>query len=172
MIEKIDINEVERNLPSGIPSRIRALNSSGNIIASTPDNLLNAIEGINEFRRFFMPKFVSSGWMKIMEINIGSNCSFIINLTSFANQPNSIVVGYASVYNSSVMHCEFKSLVGETGEMYCPNIKYKKGNGVITVWATNNVAAPKTSCITLLHGSAEFPMTTDTPPEDAIQPIW
>lgn len=30
MIEKIDINEVERNLPSGKPAKIRGLDASGN----------------------------------------------------------------------------------------------------------------------------------------------
>lgn len=43
MIQKIDIKEVERNLPSGTPNKIRGLDSSGNMVSSTLKEVASAL---------------------------------------------------------------------------------------------------------------------------------
>lgn len=44
MIETIKFEDVEKNLPSGVPANIRALDSSGNSISSSLKNVREAIE--------------------------------------------------------------------------------------------------------------------------------
>ncbi len=148
---------------------------NGNQNKVTPDVLKTTLESNGMFRRVFFPVIGSAEWIKIMEVSNGMNCSFIINMILYANQSASIIIGYAVAYNyqgSKSMLCDFKSLIGQTGMIYNPNLKYKIDGDKISIWAKGSIVGGKASCITLLHGSANFPMIADTPPEDAIQPTW
>ena len=80
--------------------------------------------------------------------------------------------GYVVNYDNKVQICNFKQLIGKAGEVYNPNLKYKKDGNTIIVWAKSSAINNKASCINLLHGNASFPMIIETPPEDAIQPTW
>jgi len=162
----------ENELNSGVPTKVRGIDTNGNSIASTPSELMTALESIGMFKRIFFPFGTGSRWLKIMEIKRGMNCSFLLNMICFANQPASIIVGFAVNYEGNIMHCDFKQLIGKAGETYNPNIKYRKGNGIISIWAKDSIVSSKASCITILHGKADFPMVIETPPEEAIQPIW
>ena len=172
MMEKITNKEYQNSLGNGVPTKIQAIDTNGDPILSTPSELMTALESIGMFRRIFFPSGTGSQWLKIMEIKRGINCSFLLNMICFANQPASIIVGYAVSYEGNVMHCDFKQLIGKAGELYNPNVKYRNENGTISIWAKDSCVSSKASCITILHGNAEFPMIIETPPEDAIQPIW
>lgn len=54
MIEKIQISDVEKNLPSGVPVNIRALDSNGNSIQSTIRDVGNSV-GVFSIRKEFVP---------------------------------------------------------------------------------------------------------------------
>ena len=162
----------ENELNSGVPTKVRGIDTNGNSIASTPNELMTALESIGMFKRIFFPFGTGVRWLKIKEIKRGMNCSFLLNMICFANQPASIIVGYAVNYEGNIMHCDFKQLIGKAGETYNPNIKYRKENGIISIWAKDSIVGSKASCITILHGNAEFPMIIEIPPEEAIQPIW
>lgn len=162
----------ENELNNGVPTKVRGIDTNGNSITSTPSELMTALENIGMFKRIFFPFGTGSRWLKIMEIKRGMNCSFLLNMICFANQPTSIIVGYAVNYEGNIMHCDFKQLIGKAGETYNPNIKYRKENGIISIWAKDSIVSSKASCITILHGNADFPMVIETPPEEAIQPIW
>lgn len=162
----------ENELNNGVPTKVRGIDTNGNSITSTPSELMTALESIGMFKRIFFPFGTGSRWLKIMEIKRGMNCSFLLNMICFANQPTSIIVGYAVNYEGNIMHCDFKQLIGKAGETYNPNIKYRKENGIISIWAKDSIVSSKASCITILHGNADFPMVIETPPEEAIQPIW
>ena len=162
----------ENELSSGVPTKIRGIDTNGNSIVSTPSELMTALESIGMFKRIFFPIGTGARWLKIMEIKRGMNCSFLLNMICYTNQPASIIVGYVVNYDDKTMHSDFKQLIGEAGELYNPNVKYRKENGIISIWAKDSCVSSKASCITILHGNAEFPMIIETPPEDAIQPIW
>ena len=49
MIEKILLSEVEKNLPSGTPAKIRTLDSVGNSISSGLESVAKALPKRNEF---------------------------------------------------------------------------------------------------------------------------
>ena len=172
MMEKITNKEYQNSLGNGVPTKIQAIDTNGDPILSTPSELMTALENAGMFKRIFFPLGTGTKWLKIMEIKRGINCSFLLNMTCYANQPASIIVGYAMSYEGDVMHCDFKQLIGKAGESYNPNIKYRKENGIISIWAKDSSVSNKASCITILHGNAEFPMIIETPPEEAIQPIW
>lgn len=53
-IETIQLSEVEKNLPSGVPANIRALDSAGNSILSTITEVCNSI-GMLSVRKEFAP---------------------------------------------------------------------------------------------------------------------
>lgn len=162
----------ENELSSGVPTKIRGIDTNGNSIVSTPSELMTALESIGMFKRIFFPIGTGARWLKIMEIKRGMNCSFLLNMICYTNQPASIIVGYVVNYDDKIMHSDFKQLIGKAGELYNPNVKYRNENGTISIWAKDSCISSKASCITILHGNAEFPMIIETPPEDAIQPIW
>ena len=162
----------EKELSGGVPTKVRGIDANGNSIVSTPSELMAALENAGMFKRIFFPLGTGSKWLKIMEIKRGINCSFLLNMICYANQPASIIVGYAASYDDNVMVCDFKQLIGYAGKLYNPDIKYRKENGIISIWAKDSAVSNKASCITILHGNAEFPMIIETPPEEAIQPIW
>mgnify|MGYP000795411546 FL=1 len=172
MMEKITNKEYQNSLGNGVPTKIQAIDANGDPILSTPSELMAALKNAGMFRRIFFPLGTGSQWLKIMEIKRGINCSFLLNMICYANQPASIIVGYVTNYDDNVMHCDFKQLIGRAGETYNPNIKYRKKDGTISIWAKDSIVSNKASCITILHGNAEFPMIIETPPEEAIQPIW
>lgn len=162
----------ENELSSGVPTKIRGIDANGNSIVSTPSELMTALESIGMFKRIFFPFGTGARWLKIMEIKRGINCSFLLNMICYTNQPASIIVGYVVNYDDKIMHSDFKQLIGKAGELYNPNVKYRNENGTISIWAKDSCVSSKASCITILHGNAEFPMIIETPPENAIQPIW
>ena len=162
----------ENELSSGVPTKIRGIDTNGNSIVSTPSELMTALESTGMFKRIFFPIGTGARWLKIMEIKRGMNCSFLLNMICYTNQPASIIVGYVVNYDDKIMHSDFKQLIGKAGELYNPNVKYRNENGTISIWAKDSCVSSKASCITILHGNAEFPMIIETPPEDAIQPIW
>lgn len=172
MMEKITNKEYQNSLGNGVPTKIQAIDANGDPILSTPSELMTALENAGMFKRIFFPLGTGAKWLKIMEIKRGIDCSFLLNMICYANQPASIIVGYAMSYEGNVMQCDFKQLIGKAGELYNPNIKYRKENGIISIWAKDSAVSNKASCITILHGNAEFPMIIETPPEEAIQPIW
>lgn len=171
-MKTITDKEYQNSLSGAIPAKIQATDVNGNPILSSTRELMTALEGIGMFRRVFFPIDNSVKWLKIMEIKDGMNCSFLLNMTCFANQPATIIVGYAFNYEGCNMDCHFKQLIGKAGELYNSDIRYIKKNEIISIWAKGTVVKNKASCITLLHGNAEFPMIVENPPEDAIQPVW
>lgn len=172
-IRPLKLNGMKENeLSSGVPTKIRGIDTNGNSIVSTPSELMTALESIGMFKRIFFPIGTGARWLKIMEIKRGMNCSFLLNMICYTNQPASIIVGYVVNYDDKIMHSDFKQLIGKAGELYNPNVKYRNENGTISIWAKDSCISSKASCITILHGNAEFPMIIETPPEDAIQPIW
>ena len=51
-MEKIQFSEVEKNLPSGTPAKIRTLDSSGNSILSTISEVAKSIGAYNLTKTF------------------------------------------------------------------------------------------------------------------------
>lgn len=172
MIEKITEKDYQSTLAGGIPAKIQGLDNNANPIASTPAEVLSALENVSALKRIFLPHGTGYHWVKIMEVKKGYNCSFLLNMMCYANQAISIIVGYAYNYEGHTLLCDFKQLIGRAGDPYNPNIKYKIANEVVSIWALNTAVGSKASCITLLHGEAIFPMVNETPPEDAMQPVW
>lgn len=171
-MKTITDKEYQNSLSGAIPAKIQATDVNGNPILSSANDLSTALERVSLFKRVFFNVGSGGQWIKIMEIKSYMNCSFLLNMICFANQSASIVVGYAVSYENDVMYCDFKQLIGRAGERYNPDIKYKKEKGTISIWAKGTTVNNKASCITLLHGNAEFPMIVENPPEDAIQPVW
>lgn len=54
-IETIQLSEVEKNLPSGVPANIRALDSNGNSISSDLESVAKALPKKNEFFIYLEP---------------------------------------------------------------------------------------------------------------------
>ena len=54
MIEKINIEDVEKNLPDGVPANIRALDNSGNSLSSSIKNV-REVMGIYSLDKIFKP---------------------------------------------------------------------------------------------------------------------
>ena len=171
-MEKISDKEYQASLGNGIPSKIQAVDADNNPIVSTPANLLSTLESAGGIKRIFFPVDSGATWIRIMEVKSNMTCSFMMNMICYANQDASIIVGYVVNYDNKVQICNFKQLIGKAGEVFNPNLKYKKDGNTIIVWAKSSAINNKASCINLLHGNASFPMIIETPPEDAIQPTW
>lgn len=170
MIEKISDKEYQVSLGNGLPSKIQAVDANNNPILATPTNLLSTLENTGMIKRVFFPMGNGYSWIRIMEVNVNMNCSFIMNMIRYSNQESSIIIGYITNYDSGIRICNFKQLIGKAGGTYQPKLAYKIESNTIIVWAVSSIVSAKASCINLLHGNALFPMVFEEPPEDAIQP--
>ena len=172
MVEKISDKEYQVSLGNGLPSKIQAVDANNNPIVSTPANLVSTLENAGMIKRVFFPMGNGYSWIRIMEVNVNMNCSFIMNMIRYSSQDSSIILGYITNYDTTVHICNFKQLIGKAGETNQPKLVYKIDNNTIIVWAVSSAVSSTASCINLLHGNALFPMVFEEPAEDAIQPNW
>ena len=132
-MEKIQFSEVEKNLPSGTPAKIRALDSSGNSIIASPGVLANTMRCL---LRNNLYGNVASGavYSKIAAMasppngeGVDNSLSLIVSGGNLYTSPASITIVSICVYRGSVKAAK-NSLIGNQ------EFGYVFANGILSVW--------------------------------------
>ncbi|MCY6350154.1 hypothetical protein OXV71_04355 [Bacteroides fragilis] len=81
---------------------IRGLDTNGNSIKINKTDLASILKGrLGIIERVLIPSGESGAkWYRIMELDNYSNASFLLSLMTFANAAQSLMLGYASVYEN------------------------------------------------------------------------
>lgn len=115
---------------------------------------------------------VGNKWYRIMEFESGYNAIFILSLCTYINQPQLLIAGCVLSYEVNRRQTDFNKLAGGTIENeFSAGIKYKFENNKLVIWSKGSSA--NRSYIYMLSGEASaYPMTEETPPDDAITPTY
>ncbi len=151
---------------------IRGLDTNGNSIKINKTDLASILKGrLGIIERVLIPSGESGAkWYRIMELDNYSNASFLLSLMTFANAAQSLMLGYASVYEN-VSICHIKQLIGDSPGVFYPDVKYKTVNNKLIIWSRGGQYVE--NYIYVLRGMpSAFPMIAENPPEDAETPVY
>lgn len=170
MIEKVTLNEAMSALQAGtsVNNIIGLSGSEGRKI--TPANLLPTMGTERLIKRVAIPRQSNVKWTRVLEVPNNSGCLFTLELCGFYDTSYFFIVGAMKMFNNQMVHTQFSNLLDiPVQNEYTPSIRYKKENDKAVLWA-KSPANVQYGYVSVWFGSPSFPMTLETPPDDALKP--
>ena len=115
----------------------------------------------------YLPAVSGANWCLLGTVNEQSASVFLYADVTFANTMPALYAVAVYNYNSN-FSLKCRLVVGDTGGLFSPNIKYNLEDGIVKIWARGSVAY--TSSLLVLTGSFDYKGIESEPPSDAIQP--
>lgn len=131
MMEKIQMSDAEKNLPSGVPANIRALDGVGNSIQSTISEVANSI-GAYSINRAFAP-------LEEYEVKETYGCLILAQNASFQHEIG-IAILYSNLGGAVLNNVSGVSFLEQNKQPF--SIYRKKING--SIYIKNNTETART----------------------------
>lgn len=150
-----DIKENEMQI--GAPALLRGLDANGNSINVLPSKVVEVGNGI-------VPIIRGGNWYRIISVGSGGFQSILLSCNSYSNIESVIVAISASAFNDT-LYLRKNNLLGSFNSNFEPLLKFKKGNGIISVWINSAING---FLIIPLHSNVGINVIEEEPPEDAV----
>lgn len=167
--------DIEMNAftPATDGAYIYAEATNGSQVKIKKSDLASILKGyLGIIERITISGNAGSGWYRIMEFENNSSAIFMLSLSTYSNQPQSLMVGCASVFDNIIIQSTVSQLAGKAGiSNFHPDVRYKFVDNKLVFWSKGSAAGGNN--IYILRGKASaYPMVQETPPSDAIAPTY